>query len=399
MRSESQRQDYEGRRAVVQARGHRLIRATHAKTLEITCDSTVTARATCIIGVAAEFDAAAVGLLRGPLRITVEAAGRRTSGYAVANPGFEAGHRLVVRRSDLGDPETLAVRSTLTANDLDRTAAAALADPHERVTLTLTEAAPRRPLVLVGMRGMPSPPGRLGLQWRHADAVVDFAGSKRGSGNASDALRQGGTVTALLSGSLDRAPEAAVAWLADAARLHARFAVMPASATSPADASQPAPVLLAAGLADTPVLWLGRVSRRFVRREEIAVLLHAPPVPVVLTVPVADAAAVLGPLSAAAPGRQVAVQADPLDVGVAVDWTSADQAVAAIEAFPGSEAVTVLPAEVHEGYSIDLGMAVRALTAAGVPARTLSEALAPLGVGRRRIYRELTRPRVDPAVG
>ena len=336
-----------GRQAVVHATGHPNIRATHAKTLEVTAEPTITARATCVVGVAAALDPVALGLLRGPVRITVAAGGRSASGDAVVHPSHEVSDRIVVRRSASGDADTLAVGSTLVAADLDRALVAALARPGAVVTLTVAERGPRRPLVLLGTPAAAPPTGRLGLLWRHADGVLD----------------EGGIVAAT-------APTAA--WLAEAARRGARFASLDGSAG-------PTPALLAAGLPATPALWLGRVGRREARRPEIAGLLAAPPVPAVLTVPVADAESVLGHSAAA-------VEDDPLDVGIAVTWT--DNAAAAVEAFPGEAATVVLPARGDAAERVDLGAVVRALSAP----RTLSEALGPLGATRRRVYDVLARP-------
>jgi hypothetical protein len=379
-----------GRRVVVRAHGQPSIGATHDKTLEVTGDPSVSPRATCVVGVGAVFDPADLALLRGPVTLALAAGGLAASGEAVVNPTHAVGDRIVVRRSDHRDADTLAVRSTLVASDLDPALVRALADPHASVTLTVAETGERRPLVLVGTE--PFAGGRLGLLWRHADARVDLRGPVRaaagpiradagpvGAGAAPvriDALEGDMTVAALVPASWADLPAAGAAWLAAAARGGARFAA-PAPHTA---------ALLAAGLPAEPAVLLGRVDRRAARAPEVARLVAAAPVPAVLTVPVADADAVLGPLAVAAPDAAVAVEDDPMDVGVAVRWTTAPHAVAAVGAFPGAAALVVLPARRSGAGWADVDALVRRLAAAGIPPRTLSEALGPLGVSRRAVY-------------
>jgi hypothetical protein len=376
--------DDEGRQVVIHAHGHPEVRASHAKTLEITGEATITGRATCVIGVDGDLDPATIGLLRGPVRLTVAAAGLEATGHGVINPDHRVGDRLVVRRSDRADPDTLVLGSTLTAAHLAPAMVTALADPATAVTLTVSETGERRPLVLVGGRGEPVAGGRLGLLWRHADAMVDLG--RRGTG-APSALDHGGTVAAILP---DTSDPGAQQWLAAAARRGARFAVMPGASALPAGLA-PSPAteaLLAAGLPPAPVLWLGRVGRRATRGPEITGFLRSPPpVPVVLTVPAGDADAVLGIV---APEHPVAIQRDPLDVGTAVEWTTAADAVAAVAAAPERDVTIVVAPGSADGERVDLDRVVRALAAAGIAPRTLSEALAPLGLNRRRAYQALS---------
>jgi hypothetical protein len=327
-----------GRRVVVQAKGQPAIRATHDKTLEITGDPLVSQRATCVVGVAAVFDPDALALLRNRVRVTVAAGGFSASGEAVVNPTHVIGDRIVIRRSNFRDADTLAVDSTLVASDLDPALVAALARPDTAVTVTVEEVGTRRPLVLVG-----AGEGRRAVLWRHAD----------GDGIVA-------------------APDPSAPWLADAARRGARFA-----GRTPAESA-----LLAAGLPVEPAIQLGRVDRRTARAPEIAGLLASAPVPVVCTVPVEDAADVLGAL----PATSVAVEEDPMDVGVAVRWTTVADAIAAIAGFPGGSPFVVLPASRSGTGYADLDAVVRLLAAAGVPPRTVSEALGPLGVRRRAVY-------------
>lgn len=363
------------RRVVVRARGHPLIRATHGKTLEFTREAVVTERATCVVGVEARFDPDSLGLLRGRVRLTVRAGGQEVSGEAVVNPAHRVSERLVVRRSLFTDPDTLAVGATLTAAELPAEMVAVLADAEAEVTLSVAEVEPAEPLVLVGRDGSPVPAGRVGLLWRNADHAVSL-----GSGAVPDAgalLEDDGVVVAVtVPGTLEVMPPQVAAWLTGAAAHGARIAVA---------GSGPVESLLAAGFPPAPALWLGRVSRRSVRRSEIGGLLQAASVPAVFTVPLEEAGAVLETVAAAAPRRQVAVPDGRLDVGTKMTWVEAAQAADAVGRLPGEEATVVL-APSGGGEVVALEGLVRALASAGVAPRTVSQALRPLGVSRRRIY-------------
>jgi len=394
----------DGRRAVLRAYGHPDIRATHGQTLELCAEAAITPRATCVIGVGLGYDPADLARLRGPVRVEIEAGGRRATGTAVINPGHRAGQRVVLRRAGTGGPETLAVHADLTARDLDRDLVAALAVPGAPVTVTVTEQAPPAPLVLVGTADMAEPAGRTGQLWRYADTVVRLGPGARPA-PPQRLLAGGVTVAVLVDSTVDGALSAVdgarstvdgagpagparggapggAAWLAAAARAGARFAVLVGDRELTA-------VLLAAGLPGVPALLLGRVDRRRARDPRVAAPVRPAAVPTVLSVPVSDVDTVLGPLAAARPAHPVAVQADPLDVGVALRWTTAAGAPAAVRAFPGRYARVVLAADPVAGPGADLLAAVRALAAAGVPARTLSLALAPLGLDRRAVYAAL----------
>ncbi|SDD51217.1 DUF371 domain-containing protein [Actinokineospora iranica] len=113
----------------LRCRGHRQIRATHAKTLEFAVDTDITGRATCVVGV----DSALVGdppaALAGPVLITVSAGGETATVRALANSRWRPGGAAVVRRSGERLPNTLATDADLAAADLPRALAAAMADP------------------------------------------------------------------------------------------------------------------------------------------------------------------------------------------------------------------------------------------------------------------------------
>lgn len=347
------------RDAVIRSHGHPHIRATHAKTIEITGDADITERATCVVGVAAEPVAPEVALLRGPVTVTLSVAGHSVAGTAVINPDHRVRGRAVLRRGAHRDADTLAVHSTLVSADLPRELVDVLARGDAEVTLRLTEAGPLRPLVILAPV-VPSGGERVAVLWRHADLVVDARRRgpvpEPGPGSVV-AVRYGDELPVELCRSL----------------VGARF-----TAVDPA--VEHVVALLAAGLAPTPALHLGRADRRHAPR-----LLAAAVTPVVLTVAAADSGVVLAAL---APERPVAFDDGGLDLGTAMCWTT----VGAHRAEPPDrDCVLVLPPLDAAGPLIGLADLVRALAAHGVSPRLLSEALAPLGVGRRAIYDALPR--------
>ncbi len=358
---------------VLHARGHANIRATHAKTLEFTAEPAIGPRATCVAGVGLALDPASVAALRGPVRLTVEAGDLRASGTAVINPGHQVSDRLVIRRAATGGPETFAVLSTLVASDLDAALVGALARPDSEVRLIVEEDAGRRPLVLVRFADDPAPTGRLGAIWEQANLRVRL---DRPPAHAPDL--DGGDIVAVLATGVDQfdAPTGpARAWLAGAAAAGARFRAL--------DRNVLLDVLLAAGLPGAPVRWLGRVDRRAARDR----LVRPIDVPTVLAVAPADAVAALGPLADTDPAHPVAVETAALDLGIAVDWTTATDAVDAVARHPGVPLVVV--AARPGGPAGDLIAVARALVEAGVPARTVSGALDAFGLDRRALYAAL----------
>ncbi|MCI0687139.1 MAG: DUF371 domain-containing protein [Sporichthyaceae bacterium] len=377
------------RRAVIRARGHPLIRASHDKTLELTTEQVMTARATCVVGVRAELDLVALALLRGRVRLTLSAAGHQVTGTATINPEQAIAGRVVLRRSDQTDPDTLAVRSSLTARELSPELIAALAGGDSTVTLTVEEVVPRQALVLLGPPRPGEATGRRSLLWRAADAAVDLAGETEPGRAAQRAaglevVRAGGTVAANVGSPETAAPAAAVEWLSAAAAAGARFAPV-------SGGTDPLLALVAAGLPSAPALWLGRLDRRAVRQPETAALLRNLAVPAVLTVPVAQPEPVLDAIAATSPGRRIAAPDGELDLGLGLTWTTVEHAATMIKQCPDMDAPLILAA-VPGADATQLTVLVRALAEAGIPARTLADALRPAGVTRRWIYDTLATP-------
>jgi hypothetical protein len=354
------------------------MRATHAKSLELTGEAEITARATCVAGVRMAADGS-VGLLRGPVRLTLAVGGHRAHGWGVINPAHAVDDRVVLRRAASGGPETLVVRSTLTAADLDPALVEELRVPGAEVSLTVEEEAAtpsgdaRQALILVGSRDGAPPEGRLAALWDHADLAVDL---RRKSG-AAHVVRDLGVIAATLpAGSPhDGGPNPAVAELITL--VSAAHAVRVAAVNR----DPLLEILLAAGLPPVPVQWLGRVGRAAVRTRQVA----PGPVPSVLAVPRQDAAAVLGRLAGAHPRHPVAVQDAGPDVGTAVGWITAADAPAAVAEHP-AEAPLLVVAALEAGPAGDLWAIARALIESGVSPRTVGDTLAPFGLDRRELY-------------
>jgi hypothetical protein len=116
------------------ARGHQAVRATHHKTLEFTAESSITERATCVLGVAAALPARPVA---GPLRFTITAGSSSVTGTATGNSAWRPGTSAVFRRSPERLPDTLATDCSLVSSAIPRELARELADPATTVTVVL----------------------------------------------------------------------------------------------------------------------------------------------------------------------------------------------------------------------------------------------------------------------
>lgn len=380
-----------GRSVTVTAVGHPAIRASHSKTLELTADAALTPRATCVVGVSAAFDAAALAQLRGLVVYELSAGDQRGSGTAVINPDHAVVDRFVIRRSRHADGETLAVGAAGAAADLPRELAAALAEPERPVTFTLTERQAPAPLVILALS---EPAGRLGVLWRGAAVAIDLdAGppsrsrSVSGGAGSSDvdldlAMERGGTIRALSPTPPDLLGPTAVA------RLHALTAAG-ARLACPADPLVGA--LLAAGLPPAPVLHLGRVTARRLRQPDLQQLVSLTPCPVVLSTAAEEAEDVARSLRVLVPQRRCWIDDAALDVGLALT------PLADVDRLPyrwpgGPDAqdgdrLFVVGSAPGGGRAVDLDVIVPYLLDAGVPGRQIADALRPLGLRRNEIYR------------
>jgi hypothetical protein len=199
--------------AVVTAGGHPAIRASHAKTLELTAEPSITARASCVVGVAARLPAQPVA---GPIRLTLSAAGESVSWRAIGNSGWWPGSgSAVIRRSGRRLPDTFATDAELAAADLPRALAGALAAPDTTVTLRVERAV--GPVgVLVRCRLAGTGPDRVLAEAAAADLVLaedaaarswlasaGLPASPASAGSTADAasrLAAGGRVLAVAAG-------------------------------------------------------------------------------------------------------------------------------------------------------------------------------------------------------
>jgi hypothetical protein len=109
------------------AHGHPAIRATHRKTLEFTAETTITGRATCVVGVAARLPARP---LAGPIELTITVGSESVTCRAIGNSAWwPASGSAVIRRSRQRLPDTLATDAELAADGLPRRLVRALASP------------------------------------------------------------------------------------------------------------------------------------------------------------------------------------------------------------------------------------------------------------------------------
>ena len=322
--------------AVLVGRGHPAIRATHAKTFELTAEPAITPRATCVLAVGTVLDPN-LAPLRGRVRLTLATPGLPAlTGEATLNPDRALTDRAVIRRSRTLDADTLAVDSTLTAEDLPEEFATALTDPGREVTLTVEELGPDRPLLRVAFGERTRLPAAKDLVSRETIDLTIAPEAPPKEAAAADSI-------------LERAAAAG-------ARVTVRGPHKPLEA------------LLAAGLSPYPYTFLGSPQR----------LSTLPLTPVVFHMPPGTAASLLA-------GRDLWVEdTSELDIGTAMSRTTPTAAVQE----PG---ILTVVGPTAEGTELaDLTAVARALTGAGIAPRTLTEALAPFGLTRKRLYALLT---------
>ena len=120
-----------------EASGHPDIRATHRKTLELTRDDGITARATCVVGVGARLDEEPLARLQGRVALTLSVGEHSETVRGRLNPAFRPGDPLVVRRAPAVTRDALIVDADRAAADLPRPFVALLADAGARITLTV----------------------------------------------------------------------------------------------------------------------------------------------------------------------------------------------------------------------------------------------------------------------
>jgi hypothetical protein len=149
--------------------GHPAIRATHDKTLELSADPDITARATCIAAVGLQPSASA---LAGPVHLTLSAAGQSFELTAHANSSWDPSGNAVIRRSPVQLPGTFATAATAAATDLPAELIAALRDPNALVQLDAEPIRGRPAVVLFAADPRVDHDPRLAAERAAADRVI-----------------------------------------------------------------------------------------------------------------------------------------------------------------------------------------------------------------------------------
>ncbi|HEX8052222.1 MAG TPA: DUF371 domain-containing protein [Thermoleophilaceae bacterium] len=122
------------------AAGHPNIRATHGKTLELTREAEIGARATCVVGVATRLDEEALAELHGRVELTLAAGGETVHVRGRLNPAFRPGDPLVVRRAPDVARNAVVVGADRAAADVARSFVAAAAS-EARIAVRVEELA------------------------------------------------------------------------------------------------------------------------------------------------------------------------------------------------------------------------------------------------------------------
>lgn len=124
---------------MIRCKGHPNIKAKHAKTIELTRDDDLSAAGTCIIGVAAEYDEGALLKLRGPVRLDFVCDEASDSVTARINPKFTAGAPLIIRRMPTPEPRSFCIGADKGSTGLNRALIDALTRPGAILNVTVRE--------------------------------------------------------------------------------------------------------------------------------------------------------------------------------------------------------------------------------------------------------------------
>jgi hypothetical protein len=258
------------------AAGHPNVRATHRKTIELVREDEITARATCVIGVAAAIDEEALPALRGRVELTIAVSDLSATVRGRINPAFRPGDPLVVRRADAVTRDAVMIDASAAAADLDRELVARLASSDAVVEIrfrSLDEIAPGT--LIVGLPGVSADGGPIDVDSRGEKAPRPDLELRSPLGDADvaralEALDDARRVS--VTASLDDGDAIALV----AAAHDAGHDVLPAEGLDPNDAAlavagiDPASATVAAGVpADRVGTWL----RKAVVAERGAILL------------------------------------------------------------------------------------------------------------------------------
>ena len=127
------------RSVTIHCKGHPNIRASHAKTFELTRDPSITSAGTCIIGVEADYDEAALLSLRGAVDIVLRCGEIEDRATARINPKFAAGAPLIFRRMPTPEPRTFCVGADKGSTRLSRDLIDALQKQGAELDVTISE--------------------------------------------------------------------------------------------------------------------------------------------------------------------------------------------------------------------------------------------------------------------
>jgi 16S rRNA C1402 (ribose-2'-O) methylase RsmI len=396
-------------------RGHAAIRGTHAKTLELIRAPDISARATCVVGVAVEAGPEKLAGFVGPVSIRLRVGEHEDVIGAVANPRFQPGERLVVRRSGYRSGDTFAVHADRGAAGLDRALVAALARPDARLEVTVRQEAPDggagllTVLALAGGEEADLAP-RAADELRACALVVALDAV---AGRVASALAPGTPLTAVPDGlgqaldALAAGERVVLASSGEAPGLRPPGRDLLAGALAAGTPVQAVglPAELAAvvlsGLPGERLALAGRLGRDRAARAAALATVAAGATGVWRAAP-GPLAAWLGELEARLGGAAVAVLLDPGGPAETVlrgEVASVRRALAGRARRQGEALVVVAaPAEPAAGLPAGLSGLLVALLREGVPARTLAVALGRLpGWSRREAYAAVLALKDGPA--
>jgi 16S rRNA C1402 (ribose-2'-O) methylase RsmI len=359
-----------------------------------------------VVGVAVDAGPEELAGFVGPVSIRLRVGEHEDVLSAVANPRFQPGERLVVRRSGYRSGDTFAVHADRGAAGLDRALVAALTRPEARLEVTVRQEAPAAAagaglLTVLALAG-DDPAGLAPVATAEVRAAGLLVALDAGAGRVARALAPA-TPTATLPGGLGQALDALAAGervvLAGAAetpglRPPARDLLVAAlAAGTPLHAvglpAELAAVVLA-GLPGERLVLGGRLGRDRAARAAALASVAAGATGVWRTAP-GLLAAWLGEVEARLGGAAAAALLDPGGPGETV-LRGAPATVRRALAAAGrrqAEAVVVVapPGGPPAGPAAELNGVLAALLSQGVPARTLAVALAGQpGWSRREAY-------------
>jgi hypothetical protein len=378
------------RSAAFSATGHPAITGRHPKTLEVTAEPAITARATCVVGIGARIPVAELQALRG--RVRVELSCRELPGAVEVvegevNPYYATPERWVARRSAVLAPDTFLVNASRSAADLDRDFVGALADRSATLDVAVRETAVPDPVALVvatDAAAGPIPPHIAALA-RQAEALVDLAGPGAGRWRAAFPDLKGPSPSPRTTAVLVRDLSQLKGQLMDGGPRAARVVVWPPGPPG-------AELLLAAGEAIEPVLYAGAVPSRAGGRRELALRIERSAVAAVVAASPADPQATLD-LLARLPDHPVLLP-DP-SVGWGVAAVRLDPPHAVDDAAPGRLAgldrhpfvVFLPPRQGETPLVVRPEKLAELLREAGLSGRSIRDVVVALGGDRRGVYR------------